>query len=410
MNVNTIGSNVTILPTHSKQNKLNNRNNKFVNDVINLNNSPNAIYNINFRGLNAHPTMLERSEGCLLGGAIGDAFGALIETLNINDIKAKYGKMGLQYIPKKNHIYEITDDTQMSLFTIEGLLKSYLKNKNLDTEPDYSCIYDSYQNWYKTQTIPYDEVENKNGLMGMKDLYQRKLPGITCLNALSYHIPGKVGQKLNNSAGNGGAMRIAPIGILYHKNPELAFTIGMKSAALTHSHPNAYLPAGYLAALIANIINNQNFNEALANTLKILRKYPESENFLKKINSAKNLSNKNLQDEEAINLIGLGATGDEAIAISIYSILKNDGNFKGALATAINHSGDSDTTGAITGNIIGAILGSNKIPRSWKEHIQFSNTLCNYAKILHKISEEKTMSPNINDILYRWSFDKYSSC
>ena len=80
-------------------------------------------------------------------------------------------------------------------------------------------------------------------------------------------------------------------------------------------------------------------------------------------------------DNEAIQQLGLGFLADEALAISIYSSLKHQDNFRLGIISAINHSGDSDTTGAITGNILGSYLGINSIPNKFKSKIELENTI-----------------------------------
>lgn len=58
--------------------------------------------------------------GCLLGGAVGDALGYAVEFDKLNGIKAKYGPRGINKLPKPALI---SDDTQMTMFTAEGLLR-----------------------------------------------------------------------------------------------------------------------------------------------------------------------------------------------------------------------------------------------------------------------------------------------
>lgn len=60
--------------------------------------------------------------------------------------------------------------------------------------------------------------------------------------------------------------------------------------------------------------------------------------------------------------LGVGWVGEEALAISVYCALKYQDDFKEAVIAAVNRNGDSDSTGAITGNILGAYLGLSRIP------------------------------------------------
>ena len=64
----------------------------------------------------------DKFRGCLIGGAIGDALGYAVEFLQISRIRQKYGDNGITSYELKNGIAEISDDTQMTLFTANGLL------------------------------------------------------------------------------------------------------------------------------------------------------------------------------------------------------------------------------------------------------------------------------------------------
>ena len=175
--------------------------------------NPNSCYNrqlieLQFSGIkkNKQPTLIERSKGCLHGGAAGDALGAKLEWLSVENIKKIYGESGLRYIPKRNGEYRITDDTQMTLFTSEGLLNSFLKTLDIECEPNYNDIYNSYLNWYTTQIeeSPKDFCSSK--LLQDKAFYSPRFPGKTCLEALKNKTMGTLDEPINDSMGNGGIM------------------------------------------------------------------------------------------------------------------------------------------------------------------------------------------------------------
>ncbi|MCM1003112.1 MAG: ADP-ribosylglycohydrolase family protein [Candidatus Gastranaerophilales bacterium] len=347
---------------------------------------------INFQGvsktaMNTSRHALEYYEGCLLGGAIGDAFGAKLEWLSLDKIKSYYGEAGLRYIPKVNGQYNISDDTQMTLFTAEGLLKALLNNShNLLIEPNYKDIFLSYNNWYKTQTIPYENVESKMGLMADRTLYSQRFPGKTCMSALRTGKMGTIENPINNSAGNGGLMRIAPVGLMYCNNPELAFKVGAKCAAMTHGHPDGYLPAGFQAALIAFLIGGNTLETSIEKSMVILSSYKNSDNLMKIIKKAIILVHSGHSSEEAIKKLGMGGKADEALAIALYAALKEPKNLMKALSIAVNHDGDSDSTGAIAGNILGTVLGINSIKNSYIDNIELKNWLKKYSRALLSVS------------------------
>ncbi|MBQ8887388.1 MAG: ADP-ribosylglycohydrolase family protein [Candidatus Gastranaerophilales bacterium] len=355
----------------------------------------------------------QQIKGCLLGGAVGDALGAKIEAYTYDRIKEKYGESGLHYIPKTSGVYQVTDDTQMSLFTIEALLKSYLRNHNLETEPSYSIIYDSYLDWYSTQTKSPECAYSESGLLGNPAMYHQRGPGYTCMTALKEGSPGTIENPVNNSYGNGGIMRSAPIGLLY-KDPELAFTVAAKSTALTHGHPDAYLAAGCFAAIISNIMSGNDLETAINVSKTILKQHDSHEYVLENIDKALELSKEDNDPVETIEKqFGKGANAAETLGIALYSVLRHPDNYKKTIITAVNHSGDSDTTGAVAGNICGAYIGINKMPRSWIENIEHSSLLDKYAKDIYQVininskKSSDTSSSYQTSIHQRWDDDKF---
>ena len=78
---------------------------------------------------------------------------------------------------------------------------------------------------------------------------------------------------------------------------------------------------------------------------------------------------------EAVESLGKGWTGDEALAISLYCALVAGDDFARGIRLAVNHSGDSDSTGSITGNILGAILGKEAIPDDWLNRLELEGVI-----------------------------------
>ncbi len=140
-------------------------------------------------------------------------------------------------------------------------------------------------------------------------------------------------------------------------------------AALTHGHPGGYLSAGYLAATIAAILGGQALAEALAAARELLRAQPGHEECLELVDRARRLAHEAPATPETVALLGEGWVGDEALAISVFCALKAE-DFASGIILAVNHSGDSDSTGAITGNILGALWGEAAIPATWLDQLE----------------------------------------
>ena len=310
----------------------------------------------------------------LLGGAIGDALGYTVEFKTLREIKFKYGEQGITDldINKANGKALISDDTQMTLFTADGMLWAYYSLNSKEN----GCyveggIYQSYLRWYYTQNIrmhmdkdkfflKLQEHEKIDSILNYKELFSRRSPGNSCLSALGSGRMGTIKQPINDSKGCGGVMRVAPVGLVLHEEPDFAFKIGAEVAAITHGHPTGYLAAGALAAIIAELINGKSIIESTMATIKVLKSYPNHEETLNAMEMAIVLSNSDEKIEVSISKLGEGWIAEEALAISLYCTLK-EVDFAKALIMSVNHDGDSDSTGAICGNILGACYGLDVI-------------------------------------------------
>ncbi len=201
--------------------------------------------------------------GCIVGGAIGDALGWPVEFMSLNEIIPKFGPDGIQDLQKApSGKAEITDDTQMTLFTAEGILRAEVRNAMNKISHAPSFVYLAYQRWLLTQGYPpfkaYEPIYN-GWLLEVEELHTSRAPGSTCLSALSSRKRGNMNEPVNDSKGCGGVMRVAPAGLFYPK--ESAFRMAAEFAALTHGHSSGYLSAGALAYLIASIIEGQIFRQ-----------------------------------------------------------------------------------------------------------------------------------------------------
>ena len=326
--------------------------------------------------------------GCLLGGAVGDALGWPVEFDSQEDIQQQYGPYGItEMIPGKAGLYEITDDTQMTLFTAEGLLRGLASSHNEGNKADFSAaLKRSYLCWLVTQKVERDseddgfEKESTGWLLTEQGLHIQRAPGNTCLSALcSMTLTGN-DHSSNNSMGCGGIMRAAPAGLLaaristrnVNDSVRLAFEIGCNSARLTHGSPSGYYPAGALAALVASVIQGMSIEEGIDLTLGILGSCSESEQTAASLQAALSLyqDSEVKPSPEVLESLGEGWFGNEALAISVYCALAAKGDFVAGVRLAVNHSGDSDSTGSITGNILGAFLGEQVIPPRWLDRLE----------------------------------------
>ena len=332
----------------------------------------------------------EKLLGCILGGAIGDALGAPIEFLSIDQIRRYNGENGISgYVEFTDGKGRITDDTQMTLFTLEGLLaaRKFADEDNIEGM-EIEFVYQSYLHWLLTQGEPLpDSVSKKyptlisERLQKERWLYVRRAPGFTCISALKSGACGTIAHPLNDSKGCGGVMRIAPVGLLFHDDLEVTFRLGCEVAAITHGHPSGYLSAGCLATIIAELMNGKSLTESVGNSITILNKWPNHAECLQIMERAVELAESLPATSENIARLGEGWVGEEALAIAVFCSLKHQDDFRAGVLAAVNHSGDSDSTGAIAGNILGASLGLSAIPTIWIENL-------NEGKMIKKVIKE----------------------
>ena len=344
---------------------------------------------------------LAHYEGCLLGGAVGDALGASVEFLSIDEIRKTYGEKGIvDYAPAYGRKGAITDDTQMTLFTAEGMLRAHAAAaaRYPKKKPDfYRHLFEAYRDWLQTQNEkpPRDK---KTGLLSIPELHKRRSPGNTCISALKGGWPGTWEEPVNDSKGCGGVMRTAPVGLYVASavrglDPrdllQQAFEIGCTAAAITHGHPSGFLPGGVLSALIAGIIGGMRIEEALREIFPLLEAVLDCEETVQSLMLGMSLAgDENLvPSPEAIERIGAGWVGEEALAIALYCALVSGDDFERGVILAVNHSGDSDSTGAITGNIMGALLGRDAIPERWLKDLELKAVIVRMGEEMLKIGE-----------------------
>ena len=336
--------------------------------------------------------------GCLLGGALGDALGYEIEFDSWSRIRARFGEAGLQDLVCHDGKARFSDDTQMTLFTNEGMILGYRKvQESGEKLPVEYYVWQSYLCWLKTQTgYAPSEFEKESELLKVPELNIRRAPGNTCLSALSSGEMGTFGKPLNRSKGCGGVMRTAPLGFTDWWGSPLR--CGAACAAITHGNPGGYIPAGMLSDMIWRILYLPEYQEAGQDPGKdgeLLKKVvfdslqsaketwgdlDAMTEFAAMVEKAAALADTDLPDEEAIRQVGEGWVGDEALAVAIYSCLKHPSDPKAVLISAVNHSGDSDSTGAIAGNIIGAFHGLEKLPQEWIQKLELADLIGHQAE------------------------------
>jgi ADP-ribosylglycohydrolase len=306
--------------------------------------------------------------GCLLGGGAADA-------------KA-YGK-------SDNNIDLISDNTQMTIFTTDGLIWADDRAIRRGVYAYIPGLFYSYQKWYYTQTGNFPDKDYDFLLSGeildWEELFARRGTGETSMKALAGSINNKYGtlkNRINSSKGCGSVMRVAPIGLYFWKNEEMAFRIGMESGALTHGHIDAILSAGYYAAFIANIIAGYSLADAAARAYKRLASADGHDSLAALIERAAALADSGMPALKAMEEIGEGYTADQATALAVFLSLRYKDDFDGAVLAATSFHGNTDSIAPIVGNALGACYGTGVIPQKWIARLELHDLLSHGGDLL----------------------------
>ncbi len=318
--------------------------------------------------------------GSMVGGAVGDALGYAVEFMSYRAIIARYGEKGItRYELNNQGVAETSDDTQMALFVANGLMlgDTYISDKGIGSPHNYD--WGALCAWYITQTQEFNTPRKKYysqfWLMDDPRMFARRAPGLTCMGALSGEL------ETNNSKGCGGIMRIAPQALYEYRftglSREERWKITRRMVEYTHRHPLGYLPAILLVDILCSIMRRSNETVDLESIVQESTLAMESilnnehgEYLTVLIEKAFDLAKQELPDYEAIAKLGEGWTAEETLAIALYCAAKYSNDFEKAIVASVNHSGDSDSTGAVTGNIIGAMLGRDAIPQHYIDNLE----------------------------------------
>ena len=358
---------------------------------------------------------LDRFRGCLIGGAAGDALGYPVEFLSEHFLDVKFGKSGITEYMLRDGVARISDDTQMTLFTANGLLFGTTRGCVRGIRGSYpSYVAIAYREWYKTQIESYKHCNREFAtcwLLNVPELFAERAPGNTCMSAIDAGCCGTPEKPINNSKGCGGVMRVAPVGLYFGESQKPAVAvdmIGADIAALTHGHEMGYIPAAMLVHIIRLVSHNDEITlkEAVLDSMtamkRIFTRAKHLTEFLSLIEKAVELSESDVDDLTAIHTLGPGWCGDDALAVAIYCALKYDHDFDKALIAAVNHGGDSDSTGAIAGNILGAYLGLSAIPEKYTRNLELLDVITEIADDLYYDCniDEYTRSTDPRDIAW----------
>lgn len=310
---------------------------------------------------------------CLLGGSIGDALGADIEFASLAEIRRRFPH-GFEDLPWHDGVQgAITDDTQMTLFTAEGLIRAAVRYEERGICHPPSVIHHALLRWLVTQgETPRVEVD-RIGLICTPLLQVRRAPGNTCLDALrSARSFGELAG--NDSKGCGTIMRVAPVAFVAQ---ERIRDMAMESSALTHGHRTGQEAAAAWALILAELAQGTGIEAAALHQAGVFG--AETDRAIHRALEAPRGG-----AAESVEALGGGWIAEEALSIALYACLCAKGLTHG-LTIAVTHSGDCDSTGAIAGNALGLMFPDETRDHPWARQVE-----C--ADLIAKVSNDLALS------------------
>ncbi len=303
------------------------------------------------------PVLKSKFIGALVGTGIGDALGAPFEG------RSRVKPEDIDGIADRLASLTYTDDTHMMI----GVAESLVRTGGFDGEDMAQAFTKNY------------ELEPFRG-------YGPGPPRIFRLIRAG-NAWGEVAQGLYHSGsyGNGSAMRVAPIGMLYHNNPLVLTRVAHKSSQITHAHnlgkEGAALQA-YAIALATNLEPGGTFDRS--DLLAKLIGFVSDRVYKEKLTQIQALL-PHPDKDRVITELGNGIEAFNSVPTAIYSFLAHPDSFAQAVRFAISLGGDTDTIGAMAGAISGAYLGIKSIPGSWRSKLENRQYIEELAEKLYRL-------------------------
>ena len=310
-------------------------------------------------GLAEAKPSLSRFEGCVLGLAVGDALGMPVELRSAQDVKKRYGRITEMMDGPRLKAGQFTDDTIMSVITMESILAQ----KRVDPDD----LGRRFLAWHEGGDL-------------------RGIGGTTrqALLALKY---GKTwresGLKSKFAAGNGTAMRSAPLGLFRWNNLEALRADCEAASIITHRNSEAVAGSRAVAFAVAALVSGRAVcPELMRQTASFLGSSEVARNLLK----ADRLLTQGKPAEFALFALGTGGYVVETIASSFYCFCATPNDFEQTVITAVMGGDDTDTTASIAGALSGAYNGVEAIPERWLAVLEERERLRALARDLYTLA------------------------
>ncbi|ATW49062.1 ADP-ribosylglycohydrolase family protein [Streptomyces xantholiticus] len=336
-----------------------------------------------------------RVRGALLGGAIGDALGACVSGLTIDEIRAEHGPEALTDLtPVNGRRGAVTAATQLTLFTVDGLIRAQVRRDTGAWHPP-TDVHRAYLRWAATQRDwGPDERRKDNGWLACEEwLYSRRNPSRDTLTGLGDENMGTLQTPKNPTARDAGALvRSAPFGLLVGWEPQLVCQLAVECAAQTHGHPTAYLSAGAFAVIVHGLARGETLDGSVQRALAQLASRPGHQPVTDALKQALGAVRQGIPSPARVASLGEAHLAEDALAIAVYCALVGE-DIRHGLRLAVNHDGPSEVTGAVCGALLGALHGETALPPAWLCELEGRPTL---LEIADDFAMEMTQGPALH--------------
>jgi len=296
--------------------------------------------------------------------AIGDALGMPVEGMAPSDIERRFGRVeGFISAPwRELEAGQFTDDTQMMLIHAESIVAR-------------GCVdpQDIAQRfvWWVSEGEP-------RGIGRSTFRAIRRL-----MRGISWRESGERGEF---TAGNGVAMRIAPVGLLNAWTPERLREDVERAGIITHRHPESIKGGLAVAYAVSRLV----FHPPLDNFVNEVCRFIGPCQVEANLRRADKFLRESVPTEEALQILGTTGYVVHTVAAAFFCFLKSPEDFAASLIAAVMGGYDTDTTAAITGALSGAYNGISAIPPRWVEKVEASNYIRELARSIYKLAKERS--------------------
>lgn len=322
-----------------------------------------------------------RVRGTLLGVAVGDALGAPVDGLGMEEIRAGYGAEGLVDLAVGyGRRGAVTHHTQLTLFTVDGLIRAQVRRDTGAWHPP-TDVHRAYLRWAATQRDwGPDERRKDDGWLAREEwLYARRDPSRALLLGLGDENMGTLESPKNaGELGPEAVARSAPFGLLVGWEPQLVVQLAVECAAQTHGHPVACLSAGAYAVIVHALARGESLDGAVQRALALLAARPGHQPVSDALQHALGAVRQGMPSPARVEeLVGDGAA-DGMLAGAVYCALVGE-DVRHGLCLAVNQAGPSGAAGALTGGLLGALHGETALPPAWLAELEGRPTILELA-------------------------------